>query len=1041
MDNKVLNRVFGLIAFLVAFIVYSLTVQDSVPFWDCGEFSAAAIWQQVPHPPGTPLFLLIGKVFDLLIFWGDPGWKINMVSVFSSAITVGLLYFITVMVINNLRTDKIKDTADALAVYGSSLVGALAFTFSDTFWFNAVESEVYAMSSLFVAVIVYLMMKWNEQADKPGHEKYLLLIAYVIGLSSGVHLLAILTVFSVIFLVYFRKYEFSISGFIKTGIIALIAFYIIYPFIIKYIPAFLAGHTSGRNEIGEYAIENSSFLVLVGFASILAIVGGFVYSLKTKNNILKLVTSAAFVILIGYTTYTQILLRSNANPPMNENTPKTFKELASYLGREQYGNDASWPRRIKRDEYFTRHYVSKDENGEYVYGPWYPPSLKRVTTKDGSQVSLPVFDKINVAGELAYLWKYQISHMYLRYFGWNFIGRSSDIQDDGVALFDKKMSAEAENGGYAHLFPIRFFALPFIFGLIGLIFHSSRDRKMAFIHIILFLLMGVLAAIAQQQQHPQPRERDYFYAGSFMVWCMWIGMGAYYLIESLAKKKITTPIVAGILLASTILVPVNMAISGWAIHDRTGNYLPFDYAYNLLQSADENAIIFTNGDNDTFPVWFVQDVMGVRRDVRIVNLSLGNTLWYVDQLKNAKPWGAEKIPLTFSDESLRVDETSARALSYDFGEAYNLRIPVKREILEQYTDDELILEKGLFEAKFTGKQYTERDGKTIYLFRVQDKLVRDILENTRFERPVYYSTSVGQDAFCNLDNFFRFEGFLMRICPVPQRSNLGEKMEIDVMASHLLNVDNTDNFSQTPQLGVKLRGLSNPNVYMDPVHTRLMSTYRQLYTSLARAYMMERDDKEMAANTLDTMNKYISNKQFPMDYVEYFRQAELYKDVDREDAASHYADLGLEDVRKVISDDKSEVIRAEIQGRYYGPHRFASRMYELKGDYQGAKDVLNQLLTKVLSLENELKAVGGYDAQLRTIESNIVDLMSSIDNYDIKVLEEQGKYKEALELVEKKMTNYGENQSDRNSMLARMIYPKYMELNQKISSNGEEIEE
>lgn len=1042
MNNKNLHRLFALLSFATAIIVFGLTVQGSVPFWDCGEFSAATVWQQVPHPPGAPLFLMVGKVFETLIPFGDPGWKINMVSAVSSSFAVLFLYLITVMVIKNFREKAIETIGDALAVYGSAFVGATAFIFSDTFWFNAVESEVYAASTLFVSLIIYLMMRWNEEADNPGHERYLLLIAYLIGLSTGVHLLAILTTFSIVYLVYLRKYETSVQGLILTGIISLVIFFIIYPFIVKWIPALLAGHSPGRNEAHRYNVTDSTVLILVALAFILGAIGLFIWSIKEKKQLVMLASGGLVFIFLGYTTYTQILIRANANPPMNENSPKEFGDLASYLGREQYGDDASWPRRVKTEARFTRNYLAKDENGDYIYGPWTPPAREEFTTRSGDKAIKLVYNDVNFGGEMAYLWKYQISHMYLRYFGWNFIGRESDAQDAGVALFagtNKDIEVYNDLNGYASEFPIRFFALPFIFGLLGFFFHFKEDKKMASLYLVIFLMMGVLAAIAQQQQDPQPRERDYFYTGSFMIWCMWIGLGVYSLITQLSKGKIKAGIAGGLVAISTLLVPVNMAVGGWDIHDRSGNFLPFDYSYNMLQSADKNAIIFTNGDNDTFPVWYIQDVMGVRRDVRLVNLSLGNTLWYVYQLKNERPWGAEKIPLTFPDENLLVDEMDERALRYDFGEAYNLTIPVKREILAKYTSDEQILSRGTFETKFLGEDYGEQGGKHIYLFRVQDKLVRDILEQTKFERPVYYSITVGPDAYCGLEDFFRYEGMLMRICPVRQKAGVGDKIDIDNMAASLLNVDNTDNFSKTPKREFKLRNLNNPDVYFDPVHRRLMNSYRQLYSMLATAYISMRNDKDSALITLNTMNKYISPTQFPMEYDMLYRIAQLYSDAGDKAQATKYAKMGIKRANKIITNKyiRPDIVQYEEMNRYLGPYRYSSELYKIAGDYQGAIDVMTKLKMKVEPIVQQLSGQQGYETQFQRVQTNLIDIMRTIDDLEVSKLVNEGKKDEALKLIQDKMSKYQKESTQISNTLGALLNRRLMELQQ--SSFGDTV--
>jgi len=1029
MNYKRLYQGFGLLSFLIAMVTYLMTVQPTVPFWDCGEFSAAAIWQQVPHPPGAPLFLLLGKMFDIFLPFGDHGWRINLVSVFSSAFTIWLLYIITVKVIINFK-QELNNLAEELAVYGSAFVGAVAFTFSDTFWFNAVESEVYAMSSLFVAVVVYLMMKWNEEADKPGHERYLLLIAYLMGLSTGVHLLAVLAIFSIIMLVYFRKYEFSIKSFIIMGIIAVSVFGLIYPFIVKWLPAMLNGTLLFKNECKEYVIEGSPIVTLMGIGLILLAIVGLWYSIRRNLDILKLVSSAFLLMIIGYSTYTQILIRSNSNSPMNENEPKNLSALTSYLGREQYGDAPFWPRRYQADEYYSRYYVEKDEKGNYKYGEWYPPVRQDVTCKDGKSYQIPDFDRTNFSGEIAYMMKYQVYHMYIRYFLWNFMGRTSDIQDSPEA-FDGKKDADLINYkmGYKDIYPIRFYALPLLFGLFGLFFHFWRDPKMAFIYLIMFLLMGVLAAIAQNQQEPQPRERDYFYAGSFFVWCIWIGMGVYFLIDWLAKKKFKTGPVVAIILLSLILVPVNMAYGGWKLHSRAGNYLPFDYSYNILQSCEPNAILFTNGDNDTFPLWWLQDVAGVRRDVRIVNLSLGNTLWYIHQLKHREPWGAKKIPLSFSDESLTVKEDDERALRLEGGPAQQISIPVPKDVMMKYTKDSALIAKGTMDFTFVGKPYSEQDGKPIYLFRVQDKLVLDILRQIGWTRPVYYSTTVGQDAFSGLEPFFRNEGMVMRICPVQQRTNSSDAIDEKKMEACLLDVDNSNNYSKEYNHGFKLRNLNNKAVFYDEVHRRLMTNYRSLYTNYAAFYLQPGRDKQKAVKILDLMNNYISPKQFPMPYELEFRLARIYGEAGAKDKADKWAEMTIKSCNDIISKPALyyEAYYDEVTGKsYYGPHRIAATMYEAKGDFVSAKQMLQQLLTVV---NQGLQSIGNNPnmrEEAQKLYYSVYDIRAKIDEYSVDELAVQGKIKEALEKGAQIIKQY-ESSQDPNLQYMKQYIEKKVE--------------
>jgi tetratricopeptide (TPR) repeat protein len=1025
MDTKVLNRAFGLLAFVLAFITYLLTVQPTVPFWDCGEFSAASIWQQVPHPPGAPLFLMIGKLFHLIIPFGDPGWRINMVSVVASSLTIWLLYLITVKVIINFRESKIENFAEAITVFGSAFLGAAAFTFSDTFWFNAVESEVYAMSTLFVAVVVFLMMKWNEEADNPGSERYILLIAYLIGLSTGVHLLAILTVFSLALVVYFRKYEFTWKSFIIMGIITLVVFWIIYPGVVKYIPALLGGHFPMKNEAGEYIIEGD-FVFYFAFLIIAFLIYLFYLGWKKKHEMLKLVTMSLLLMIFGYTTYTQILLRSNANPPMNENEPNDFTTLTSYLGREQYGEQRMWPRRTEyNDEVKMYYYNMKDENGDYVYGEWSNPETKRVTKKDGSQAAVVDYDNVNLGGELKYLWKYQIDHMFMRYFFWNFVGRESDVQDADEVWFDKGNS-EVMNykSGYADMFPIRFYALPLILGLIGLFFHFNKDSKMALAYLVLFLLLGVLSAISQNQQQPQPRERDYFYAGAFMIFSLWIGLGAYGLIEWWSKEKMKTSIAAIVLIAAFLLVPFNMGANGWKLHSRAGNYLPFDYSYNILQSVEENAIVFTNGDNDTFPLWYLQDVAGVRRDVRVVNLSLGNTLWYVHQLKHREPWGAEKIPLTFSDESLTVHETDERALSYDFAEAREIVIPMSKEVMAKFTDDQNLIDAQEMRFTFVGTPYYENEGKTIYLIHVYNKLILDILQQTRLERPVYFSNTVGPDVFSGLGRYLRYEGMALRICPVETRFTKTGTVNKEVMEKCLLNIDNTENFSKDHKYGFKLRNLDDSGVYYDEVHRRLMTHYRQLYMSFS-AYALEKmNDKEYAVHILDTLNKYVSAIQFPLAYSEEIQMAMIYSECGAEEQAKEFARMTIESTNEIFNNPnlrrgRVETMLDEVKGAM-GTYKSASEAYRILGEFKQARDVLIQLYEMSKQYLDRL----GQTADAQQVQQNLLETLryiASIDKEEIDKFSNNGEYDKAIAKAQELKKYYEEYKDDYLPLLSKYL--------------------
>lgn len=972
-----LKHALGIIVLAISLYTYTMTVQPTVPFWDCGEFTASAVHQQVPHPPGAPLFLMIGKLFHLIPI-GDEAVRVNMVSVVASAFTCWLLYYIIIMTINWFRKKSLEEVSDALSVYGSALIGALAFTFSDTFWFNAVESEVYASSSLFVAIVVYMMMKWNEQADTPGNEKYLLMIAYLIGLSTGVHLLAVLCIFSMGMIIYFRKYDFSLKGFLITGVLTVIVFALVYPGIVKWYPSLLAGDSPFKNDAMEHSIEDSPLLQLIGVGILIAAMYGAWLGWKKNRYLLNLACSSFLLIFIGYTTYTHILIRSNANPPMNENAPKDFSKLISYLGREQYGDAPSYPRRFETND--------QEKIARYKeYGDWNPPPIKTVQTRDGMRFGMPDYSrmKMNTAGEMKYLFDYQLDHMYLRYFLWNFVGKTSDVQDaEDWSFTTSRQYIEAQNfgSGFASHFPVRFFYLPLLFGVVGIFFHFKRDPRTALVFLTMFLVMGVVAAYAQNQQNPQPRERDYFYTGSFMVWCLWIGLGAYELVMLVRAKVSGVAAPAAVLAVGLIAVPFNMAYGGWNIHSRAGNYLPFDYSYNILQSCEKNAILFTNGDNDTFPLWLLQDVYGVRRDIRIVNLSLGNTPWYIYQLKNQEPWGAQKIPLTFTDESLLAKEYSRTALMEDYGPAKYLSIPISKELMSQYTTDPTMLNNPVMNFTFTGNpSQKDENGTQTYRFSVAQRLIGDIVKTTKLERPIYFSVTVGQPGsplYCGLSDFVRMEGMAYKLCPVRQNPvpELGFSVNTDITEKCLMHLKDGDTYSKEQDYGFKLRNLNTPSVYYDEHHRRYVSyNYNSIYVHYALGCIAA-GQKDKAIAALDTMRSRVSETAFPMDIF------------NLRNVALAYLGAGATTKARELADDIGELSTAMVSNPYiferdeykrystYPVEIFAADVYEKLKDYKRANEWLNkvsnpnfrsQLLQRIQQNEAMMKGdTGGLSLQM-----------------------------------------------------------------------------
>ena len=587
MPQMNMKRSIALLLFAVSLTVYWITGSPTVVFWDVGEFIAAAYSLQVPHPPGAPLFLLIGRVFGMIPIGTDVAVRMHFISVLASALTVMMTYLVIVRFIAMFRGQP-HSLADRLTVFGGAAVGALSLAFGKTFWFNALEAEVYGVSMQFMSLMLWLGLRWFERATWERSDVYLLVVAYLVGLAVGVHLLSILMVFIVLLLVYFRWYQFSVTSFVKFGAVAVMVFGIIYPVVVKEFPSMLDGEVGGvKNQLFSYLPH----LIVLG-----ALYGVY-YSIQKRNRKLNVALLAFLFIVLGYSTYVAVYIRANAQPPMNENDPSTIGRLVSYLNREQYGSQPFIQRR------------------------WDPDPEKQQNHQ-------------KYTSDLDYFWRFQMVHMYLRYFGWNYVGAAGDVKESGV---DWK----------------QLYGIPLFLGILGAYYHWRRDKKMAFVNSSMFLLMGTILVLYFNMQEPQPRERDYFYVGSYLAFSIWIGIGIVGLIdlirEQLKQQEASVPLAAGVVVLALIFVPGNMLRVNSHEGDRRGNYLAWDYSYNLLQSVEQDAILFTNGDNDTFPLWYLQDVEGIRRDVRIVNLSLLNTNWYIKQLKRQEPYGAKKVPISTSD--------------------------------------------------------------------------------------------------------------------------------------------------------------------------------------------------------------------------------------------------------------------------------------------------------------------------------------------------------------------------------------------------------
>jgi len=680
------NLITGWTVFAVATVTYALTIEPTASLWDCGEFIASAYKLEVGHPPGAPLFMIIAKVFSLLSFGNTAkvAQLMNMLSGLSSAFTI-LFLFWTITHIAKKMVRKVANTetfnlSQLIVIMGSGAVGALAYTFSDTFWFSAVEAEVYAMSSLFTAMVFWAILRWEDVAHEKYADRWIILIAFLMGLSIGVHLLNLLAIPAIALVYYFKKYKTTALGVIVTVLSSFVLLVLIMYGIIQGLVVFASWFE--RIFVNNFGMPiNLGFLIFV--ILLFAVVGaGLFFSYKYQKPLLNTIILSFTVILIGYSSFAMIIIRSSANPPMDENNPEHAFALKSYLNREQYGDrplfkgqlyDAEVNERVDKYTYIRfgdKYKKVKKTNPTYKYDKniFFP----RMYSSEDSHISAykswgAVRNSPNIANNILFFVKYQIGHMYFRYFMWNFAGRQNDEQGHGGYQKGNWISGinflDAARLGKQNILPDDlknnpsrnvYFMLPLLLGLLGVIFNFSKGQKDFWVVSALFLLTGLAIVVYLNQTPYQPRERDYAYAGSFYAFAIWIGLGVLALWDMISKiKQLKNPIAhAAIAVAVALIIPIQMASQNWDDHDRSGRYTTRDLAANYLNSCAPNAILFTYGDNDTFPLWYAQEVEGIRTDVRVVNLSLLSTDWYTEQMTR-KAYTSERLPISFKFEQYR----------------------------------------------------------------------------------------------------------------------------------------------------------------------------------------------------------------------------------------------------------------------------------------------------------------------------------------------------------------------------------------------------
>ena len=917
------NRILAVITFLVSFIVYFDTMAPSVSYWDCGEFIAVSYTLGVPHPPGSPLFLLLGRIASMLPISQDIAFRVNILSPLVSAFAVLFLYLIIVQLVNHWR-GRVESTTDALIVFGGGFIGSLTFAFTDSHWFNAVEAEVYAFSTFFTAIVVWLILVWSEKEDLKGNERYILIIAYMIGLATGLHLLNLLTIPFVALIIYFRKYDFEWSSFGILVVLTGVVFFVIHNVIIKGMPKI-------ADAIG---VISTGILILAVFV-------GMVWAILNQKQLMSVVLTSMVLVLIGYSTYALIFIRSNQNPSIDENDPETVEAFISYLEREQYGDVGMFPRRFKGIKPIHE-----------VVG--YPEGPGRKFSSDQESD----YRSHQSKKQWKFFWDYQIRKMYNRYFLWQFAGRGPS-SDSGVIA----MGANNREDGI----DLTQFGLPlaFILGIIGMLYHGYRDEKMAFSVMALFIMTGYAIILYLNQDNPQPRERDYSYVGSFFAFSIWIGIGtaaiSEWISENLKNKDLVKRLIIMLLALQIIFIPTVMARVNYHSHDRSGNFVAWDYSYNLLQSCGPNGIIFTNGDNDTFPLWYLQEVEKVRTDVAVVNLSLLNTPWYIKQWRDKRPKQTKFITLN----DLQIDKLTSTLQPW---ETRTVQVPV-------YNDPQN--EKG----------YIEWEIKPTYAgqaLRVQDMMIMRIIDDASWRVPIYFAVTVSQQNRIGLDQYLDMQGLTFQLKSHKTKPVDTEKMYENLMTgigpeSWSTNFphnefyehgdesnqrdsnqnDNYINWSKGYQPGYMFRNLGNENIYYNKQTKRLLQNYRSAYMQLAVTYYMEyqrkdrkkkdnlepelKDLKSKITQVLDRMEENIPAHIIPIQSEDlHYQVARIYGDLEEKEA-----------MRNIL-----ENLANRPNGRPLNRVEYANTFFKELDDTEKAIAILESMRADYLRKESMLKTLG-----------------------------------------------------------------------------------
>ncbi len=1032
---KLVNNTLGWLTFVIAAVVYCLTIEPTASFWDCPEFISTGYKLEVGHPPGAPFFMLTANLFTQFV--SDPSQVAKMVNIMSALLSATTILFLFWTITHLVRKLILKDwdsltPAKLIAIEASGLVGALIYAFSDTFWFSAVEGEVYAYSSAFTAIVFWLILKWEDHADEPHSDRWLVLIMYMTGLSIGVHLLNLLCIPAIVLVFVYRRYpQVELRGSLVALIISFVliaaVLYGVVPGIITvggwfelffvntlhmpfntglviYILLLVASviwaiyetynQRSAKREniafmtafamlgVPFYGYGWSAFAIgVVVLAIIWLLLSGKINFRKDKaalvsSRLKNTVLLCMLMLMIGYSSYALIVIRSAANPPMDQNSPEDIFTLGNYLSRDQYGDrpllygqqfgsevaldvkgNTCIPKMEKgmpiyqrkekktadeRDSYFI---VSSKDHYVYAQNMLFPRMYSRAREHvaayedwlGGIEGNLVPFDRCGeqvtvkmptMFENLRFFFSYQCNFMYWRYFMWNFVGRQNDIQGNGelehgnwisgikpldnMRLGNQDMLPDELKQNKGHNV---YYALPLLLGIIGLFWQAMRGRRgirQFWVVFFLFFMTGLAIVVYLNQTPLQPRERDYAYAGSFYAFAIWCGLGVAAIID-MAKKylRMKGTVAAAIIAAVTLLVPLQMASQNWDDHDRSGRYTCRDFGQNYLMTLQDegNPIIFTNGDNDTFPLWYNMDVEGVRTDARVCNLSYLQTDWYIDQMKRPA-YDSPSLPITWpridycagTNEFIRVNpslesqvkefynENKAVAEAQFGKEPFELKNILKywvrsedenfhvipTDTLYMTIDKEAVRKSGMMlpNDSIPDKMVISLEGRS-YLGK-NDLMMLELISESNWVRPIYVATTVGESNYMNLGDNFIKEGLANRITPFTTKGDAKMNFDVDKVYNNVMN-------------RYKWGGVNTKGVYLDETVRRMCYTHQHLLSQLASA-LADNGDTVRCRKVLEKNEQVFPEYSIPINYIGGIEFAWTYAKIGDKENAKKYVD-------------------------------------------------------------------------------------------------------------------------------------------------------